>query len=330
MMRVIVQVPATTANLGPGFDALGMALDLWNHFEFEVSGTADTPALVRSANDEAHDVQVECLGEGADDLPSNATNLVYKALVRGLKPAAPPTRVALRVHNKVPLSSGLGSSATAIVGGLAAASALQGDALSTEEIINLASEMEGHPDNVAPAILGGLVASVTDATGRIESIGVLPPDELKVCVAVPDFYLNTRQTRGRLPERVSREDAVFSLSRSALWVAAIAAGRLDALGIATEDVLHQPYRAELIPGLEDVFASARSAGALGVALSGSGPSVAAFCREETISAVGEAMRRTFRKVGVTARIFHTRPSKQGVQVEVSETTHGGVQNRLNA
>ncbi len=330
MVRVIVRVPATTANLGPGFDALGMALDVWNQFEFETTGLGIGAPFDRSADTEKPEVHVECLGEGADELPRDASNLIYKAFLRGLHPLGAPHSVALRVHNNVPLSSGLGSSATAIVGGLAAANALREHAFSSDELINVATEMEGHPDNVAPAILGGLVASVTEKSGRTESISVTPPEELKVCVAVPDFYLNTRQSRGRLPERISREDAIFSLSRSALWVAAVASGRLDALGVATQDVLHQPYRAALIPGLEDVFESARAAGAIGVSLSGSGPSVAAFCRKEALEPVGEAMRRTFRKVGVTARILHTQPSKQGVQVQLSEPTHGELQHRLNA
>lgn len=311
MTRVVVQVPATTANLGPGFDALGMALDVWNRFEFTFGGP-----LVSETKDVT--IKVSCSGEGADELPQDATNLVVKALTLGLGTGKTiPALISLDVFNSVPLASGLGSSATAIVGGLAAARALRGNDLSREDIIALASQMEGHPDNVAPAVLGGLVVSVKDRQGHIESVTVTPPEKLKVCVAVPDFYLDTNRSRSHLPERVSREDAVFSLSRSALWVAAIATGRLDVLNLATEDVLHQPYRAALIPGLDDVFSAARSAGALGVALSGAGPSVAAFCDDDVgVNAVAESMRVTFRKVGVTARIIKTRPSNAGVQVEM--------------
>lgn len=320
---MIVQVPATTANLGPGFDALGMALDIWNRFEFELNPMANRDA-------DAPDVYVECRGEGETILPRSESNLVYQAFVRGLQEHPVPGQVRLRVTNNVPLSSGLGSSATAIVGGIAAAWALRGSEMTREDVINLASEMEGHPDNVAPAILGGLVVSVTRTDGTVTSLAVEPPPRLHVCLAVPDFYLNTRQARSRLPQRVSRDDAVFSLSRSALWVAALATGRLEALDVATEDVLHQPYRAALIPGLTEVFQAAKSAGALGVALSGSGPSVAAFCTSDAINAIGEAMRLTFRKVGVTARIFHTKPSKQGVQIEVVESSRGDVSMRMNA
>lgn len=327
MIKICVRVPATTANLGPGFDALGMALDIWNRFDFTVD---PLPAGAAGAANSRPAVTVACEGEGAGELPGDEENLIYKAFCYGMGEVPPLRSVHLRVENNVPLSSGLGSSATAIVGGLAAARALRGDELSWERVIRLATDMEGHPDNVAPAVLGGMVASAVDADGRVESISVQPPEELRVCIAVPDFYLTTRQARGRLPERVTRADAVYNLSRAALWVAAMAVGRLEALGIATQDALHQPYRAELIPGLEDVFAAARAAGALGVALSGSGPSVAAFCRQQTAEVVGEAMRRTFRKVGVTARIFQTRPARSGVQVKVMQTTHGDVGERVEA
>lgn len=309
MERVIVRVPATTANLGPGFDALGMALDLWNEFEF----TADTNETV--PDERAADVTLRCEGEGANELPQDRDNLVFRSFAKAFAPrAAVPARVDIVVRNRVPLSSGLGSSATAIVGGLAAGLHMQTGSVLKERLIELASAIEGHPDNVAPASLGGLVTSVVRRDGRVASISVKPPEALWVCVAVPDFYLRTDRARMRLPERVSREDAVFSLSRSALWIAAAATGNLEALGTATEDVLHQPYRKDLIPGLADVFEAASDRGAFGVALSGSGPSVAAFCSQERGEAVGEAMRLAFRKVGVTARILLTRPSFEGVQV----------------
>lgn len=322
--KITVSVPATTANLGPGFDALGLSLDIWNRFEAQVAESA-------SADDRSGGkVRVTVDGEGADDLPKDERNLVYKAILKGLKGQRPPESLSLRIVNRVPLSSGLGSSATAIVGGLAIASALRSSPMSNEEMIDLASDMEGHPDNVAPAILGGLVTSVVRRDGSVQSLSVSPPPELWVSIAVPDFYLNTRQTRGKLPERVTRQDAVFSLSRAAMWVAAATTGRLDVLRVATEDVLHQPYRKSLIPGLDDVFNAADAAGALGVALSGSGPSVAAFCTSETGEQIGDAMHRAFRKVGVTARIYVRRPAPEGVRTETVESSHDGVGERVEA
>ena len=324
MERVIARVPATTANLGPGFDALGMSLDLWNEFEF----TADTGNVVRSA-DEA-EVTVACEGEGAGELPEGRDNLVFKSFVKAFEPGDVPARVQIVVRNRVPLSSGLGSSATAIVGGLAAGLKLRTGELPLDLLIDLASRLEGHPDNVAPATLGGLVTSAVRRDGSVEALSVRPPESLWVCLAVPDFYLRTERARERLPERISREDAVFNLSRAALWIAACATGRLDVLRTATEDVLHQPYRRELIPGLDEVFQAATECGAYGVALSGSGPSVAAFCARERGEAIGEAMRVAFRKVGVTARIILTRPSTRGVQVSAAAVALGDVGGQANA
>lgn len=160
--------------------------------------------------------------------------------------------------------------------------------------------------------------SVVRGDGSVRSISVAPPPKLWVAVAVPDFYLKTSYSRAKLPTRVTRDEAVFNLSRAALWVAAMATGDLEAIADATEDRLHQPYRSELIPGLSDVFDGARRAGALGVALSGSGPSVAAFCRRERAEAIGDAMAAAFRKVGVTARVFLTRPAPTGARVRVDD------------
>lgn len=323
--NVTVTVPATTANLGPGFDSLGMALDLWNQFELTIVPSAK--GRERKEGLRLVDVVVE--GEGAEALPLDADNLVFKAFLAGFEGEQPPQgEVALRVVNRVPLSSGLGSSATAIVGGLAAANALRRQRLSLKRLIELATEIEGHPDNVAPAVLGGLVVSVAEKDGSVCSLSIPLPQELWVCVAVPDFYLNTDYSRARLPERVSRADAVFNLSRSALWIAAMVRGDLEALGIATQDALHQPYRSALIPGLEDVFEAALKAGALGVALSGSGPSVAAFCRGADGEAIGEAMRRAFRKVGVTARTWIVRPATQGATVRIEALSGGSFRDSM--
>lgn len=316
--RVIVRVPATTANLGPGFDSLGMALDLWNHFELtlEESEAHELSEPVRL-------VEVNLEGEGAGILPKDSTNLVYRAFRMGFEGVNLPSgRVRLRIVNRVPLSSGLGSSATAIVGGLLAANALRERPLPRSRLVEIAAGIEGHPDNVAPALMGGLVVSVMHRSGEVTALSITVPDDLWVCVAVPDFYLDTRFSRGRLPERVTREDAVYNLSRAALWVAAIAQGELEALKVATEDVLHQPYRSELIPGLKDVFDAALSAGAFGVALSGSGPSVAAFCRRADAEAISDAMSRSFSKVGVTTRSVIARPAAQGAQVAVEGSLAG--------
>jgi len=326
--RVIVRVPATTANLGPGFDSLGMALDLWNEFHVTLEETplaGQRPGLPGEGPEALQLAGVTLEGEGAEALPRSGDNLVFQAFKMGFVGEKPPcAKVSLRIVNRVPLSSGLGSSATAIVGGLLAANAVRIRELPLSRLVEIATSIEGHPDNVAPAIMGGLVVSVMQKDGPVTALSVEVPRDLWVCVAVPDFYLDTRFSRGRLPDRVTREDAVFNLSRSALWIAAMARGDLGVLKVATQDALHQPYRSELIPGLKDVFDAALDAGALGVALSGSGPSVAAFCRRPTAEAVSEAMSRAFRRVGVTTRSLITRPAAKGAQVTVEGSIAGRV------
>lgn len=299
MMRVVVEVPATTANLGPGFDCLGMALDLWNRFEVSVEG--DT-------------LEIHCEGEGADDIPRNDRNLMFRALRLGLmgEPRMPGLR--LKSICSVPVSSGLGSSATAIVGGLVAANALRSRPLTTDEVLNLAAILEGHPDNVASAILGGLVATAVAETGYVEAIALPVPPELCVIIAVPRLKVSTAESRATLPSSVAFGSAVYSLSRAALWVAAIAKGQLEALRTATRDALHQDSRSAHIPGLRAVLDNAVSAGAFGAALSGSGPSVAAFCQKHQSSHVAEAMISGFESAGVEARVLVTKPAGVGARV----------------
>lgn len=314
MRTVRVEVPATTANLGPGFDSLGLALDVWNRFDVAIA-------------DDEEGVFVSCEGEGQDELPRGTENLVYRAMARCYEGEELPRSVRIHIRNRVPLSSGLGSSATAVVAGVLAANALRRRPLGEDRLLELATEIEGHPDNVAPALRGGLVVSALKRHGGVEAISVRPPEALKVCVAVPDLHLSTRVARAKLPDQIRRDDAVFNLSRAALWVAAVTTGAFEALRTATEDVLHQPYRRELIPGLEEVFAAALDGGAFGVALSGSGPSVAAFCSEERCEAVGEKMRSAFQKAGLSARIIATQPSPSGARlvtgVEAGPRAGGG-------
>lgn len=298
-----VRVPATTSNLGPGFDALGLALRLHNTVALE---DADAP-------------RIEIEGEGAMALPRDGTHLAYRAALavvdavraRGTHRGRLPEAFHLRQHNRIPLARGLGSSAAAIVGGAAAANALLDTPLDEQALIDLAAGMEGHPDNVAPAVLGGLVACVTTAAGKIRYIRLLPK-RLRAVLAIPEFAVSTAEARRLLPERVPFRDAVFNVTRTALLVAALAEGRPDLLDEATRDRLHQPHRAKLVPGLEAVFAAAREAGAHGVALSGSGPTVVAF---GDAAGIGEAMRRAFEASGTACRALEADVDPDGTVLE---------------
>ncbi|NLY30154.1 MAG: homoserine kinase [Firmicutes bacterium] len=296
---VRVLVPATTANLGAGFDCLGMALSFYNVFDFELGSEGFTAA-----------------GEGEESLRASGGRLIYRAwqaAYRYRNRSAPP--VEIRLQSNIPISRGLGSSATAIIAGLFAANHLGELGLDDHELLLLAAEIEGHPDNVAPALLGGLVVT---ADGNDESQGqtlhyvVLdPPDELQAVLAVPAFELSTAEARSVLPKSVSHQDAVFNVGRAALFVAAWTSERWDLLGKAMDDRLHQPMRGALVPGLTEVLEAARGAGALGAALSGAGPSVVALTLGQQAAAVSEAMGQAFQDHGIECRIIRTTPAKQG-------------------
>lgn len=284
---VSLRIPATTANCGPGFDVFGIACTLYN----DVTCTLLNPQ---------ESSRIEISGEGAGRLPTDRTNIAFQAFERLFSAAGVSTpAVVMHWHNRIPLSSGLGSSATAIVGGLAAANALLGHRYSKEELLQHATAMEGHPDNVAPAIFGGITVSIMTEQGA-QSLMLPAPQSLRLVVAMPELELSTHLSRQVLPSSVPLSDAVFNLSRAAYWVAALCAGDLTALGYALDDRLHQPYRAPLIPGMEQVLQAARDAGAIGATLSGAGPCMMAYVTDNG-EAIGRAMVRSFAMHDVPAK-----------------------------
>jgi len=298
-MKITIKVPATSANLGPGFDALGLALDLWNETDIT---TAD-------------DFSVTVQGEGADRLTSGKNNLIVRAAHKLAERAGkilPPFRA--ECVNAIPLSSGLGSSAATILTGLLAGNTLLGNPLSNEEILNLASEMEGHPDNVAPALMGGLVVSTVE-NGKVIARRIPIATDIHVTIALPDFYLPTKQARAALPRKISMKNAVHNISRAVLVVEALRTGELDLLTRAMTDRLHQPYRLKLIPGALSAMEAAKEAGAAAVALSGAGPGLIAFSAKAE-AGIGEAMRRAFEAARLKARIFHLRVSGHGAEIQI--------------
>jgi len=303
-MKVLVKVPATTANLGPGFDALGLALNLWNETEFTATDDRKIALTIE--------------GEGESILPRDANNAIVDAALQIYERAGKPCP-GLRIHcrNRVPLGSGLGSSSAALLTGLLGANAVLGNPLSDEEILKLAIETEGHPDNVAPAMLGGLVASIVYEE-RVISLK-LPAranrGSIHVTVVLPDFDFPTKQARAILPKQVERKDAIYNISRAVLVTEALRTGDLDLLGKAMTDALHQPYRLPLIPGAQAAMEAARHAGTAAVALSGAGPSLIAFSSKEN-PAVGAAMKRAFEQAGLSARIFELSTSYEGAEVTI--------------
>jgi len=253
---------------------------------------------------------VEVQGEGANEIPRDKSNLVYIAACRVFEKVGYPRQgLRIRITNNIPVTRGLGSSAAAIVGGLVGANIFTGNILSIKELLNMAAELEGHPDNVAAALLGGLVIT-TRVDNEIKYIKIDPPGALSCIVAVPEFSLPTRLAREVLPQQVTLQDAVFNLSRAASLIAALAEGEYSFLNYAMDDKLHQPHRSALVPGMKKVFAAAKLAGARGVSLSGAGPAVIAFA-DENFALIARVMRETFVLNNIIAKVLILKPSPVG-------------------
>jgi homoserine kinase len=302
-----VHVPATSANLGPGFDALGLALGLANTVRVEPSDR----------------VEVIVEGEGAGALATDAENLVYRALARLAERAdvAPPP-VRLRCANTIPLARGLGSSSAAIVAGLLAGNHLLGAPLGRADLLGLAVAIEGHPDNVTPALLGGVRICVVGERGLVQTAVPLARP-LRAVLFVPDRPMATAEARGLLPAAVPRADAIFNLGRTALLVAALASGDYRLLAEATRDRLHQPARAALFPAMATFLRAALDAGALGACLSGAGSTLMALVEEaglppqpaaDPAAAVVAAFEATALREGVGGRTLVTAISLEGARV----------------
>ncbi|MFF2887130.1 homoserine kinase [Paenibacillus sp. NPDC057967] len=314
--RVIVKVPASTANLGPGFDTLGMALGLYAWIEMSASSTGETT--------------FEYYGDGMDDLPQDKSNLLYKVAQLVFKEAGvdlPELRIAM--YSDIPLARGLGSSASAIVGALVAANALIGSPLSDHKLFQLATELEGHPDNVGASLFGGIVVSAWDGS-EAQHVRIEPNERLQTLVAIPAFQLATEKARHALPSQIAMADAVFNVGRSSLLVAALASGELGLIRHAMQDRLHQPYRAPLIPGMAEILERAADFGALGAALSGAGPTLIAFVDANSSDKAGlEAfLKGTLAKEGIDAETLWLSPCKSGPIVTIEEGPSGSGQESL--
>ena len=295
-----VRVPATTANLGPGFDCLGMALDLWNDVRFSLEGDG---------------IRVTSTGEHGESLPTDATNLVARSFLRLYEEAgvAAPAGLAIHCEVRVPPSSGLGSSAAAAVAGLMGANTLLGRPFDRARLLELAALVDGHPDNVAATLLGGLTIVVRKEDALLTKKILVP--EVHVGLAVPDLAFSTRAARAGLPTQVSMKDAVFNLGRTPLVVEALRTGDYDLLSQVMEDRLHQAARLKLIPGGRAAWIAAQQAGAAAVAVSGSGPSLIAFVSLATDALrVARAMADAFGSMGVVARPLGLSASAAGATV----------------
>jgi homoserine kinase len=305
-VSVTVLTPATSANLGPGYDSLGLALQLYNRFEVEESGVDPLHPII--------EVQGE-LGAGLSTGPDNLFFRSFALLFERVE--APLPAVRIRMNIKIPPGCGLGSSATAVVGGLVAANEwlrAQGKSVPKEDLLDLAVEAEAgnHPDNVAPALLGGLVAT-TSVGGRIHAVKNHFPDALKAVVFTPSFPMDTVAGRKLLPASYPKADVTFNTGRVALLLSALQTGRYELIGDAMQDRLHQPYRQALFPAMPDIIDAAVAAGAHGASLSGGGSSLIALASSR-FHDVLQAMQETARLAGITGPGMILRADQNGARV----------------
>lgn len=300
MKSVLVKAPATTANLGPGFDTLGLALKLYNKVEFIETG---------------NELDIECTGEGRGEIPTDESNIVYKTAELVFRQVGySPQGLKIRIDSQIPLARGLGSSAAAIICGAVAANKLSGSLLGEREILRICVGLEGHPDNIVPALRGGFIITTITSGGQVEYIKTLPSPAIRAVAVVPDFELKTSVSRRVLPDNFDFRDVVYNVSHAAFFVSAFITGNFSSLRFAMEDRLHQPYRESLIPGMRKVFDAAMQAGAQSVAISGSGPTLIAFVnsRDEEI---GDAMKSAWASEGIDSRVLLLDLDTEGHTVE---------------
>jgi homoserine kinase len=290
-------VPASSANLGPGFDALGLALSPYLDCRFRL----------------ADKLTIRASGRDADLISTAEDNLIWQTALTVAEHTGetmPP--VELEVHNDIPLGKGLGSSAAALTAGVILADVMLGLGWKNYRILDEAARIEGHPDNVAACVLGSIVASAIDSSGMTRAVRLELPPSFEVAVVVPDFPLPTHEARAVLPDSYSKADAVFNVQRSALLIAALATGTISAFPAALEDRLHQPYRQKLVPGLEEIL-KLRAPGLLGCCLSGAGPSILVFF-EKGHEQVVRHVQQIFEAHGHSAEILDSKVDRQGYQL----------------
>lgn len=309
---VSIQVPATTANIGPGFDCLGVALSLYNRFQFSLLN-----AVSRSDTEQ---VIIRASGQGADQLPMDAENLVYQAFVAtyqhlGLTPPA----VKIDIHLDIPQARGLGSSATAIVAGLMGANALANGPLQTSELLQLAIALEGHPDNVVPAMMGGCrLAAKNLGTDQWQICPIAWSPKIAPIVAIPDFELKTDLARNALPHTCTYADAVFNMAHLGFLMKGLEQADATLLKTALQDKLHQPYRCHLIPGFERAQQAALQAGAYGLVISGAGPTLLALGGDDSADAIALALSNHWQVADMSVTTMVLRLDKQGATIQSAQ------------
>ncbi len=295
-MKIKLRIPGTTANLGPGFDTLGLALNIYNYIELDTN---------------TDQLTIEIQGQGENQLATDTTNLTYQAIKKVFDATGKKIfPLKIKQINEIPLASGLGSSAAACVGGLVAANLLLQEPLTKDELLVLATEIEGHPDNAAPALLGGLVIAGKDE-GELICSKIEPANPPNIIVLIPDYPIRTKDSRAILPSQVPFQDAVANLGHLALLIDCFVSGNYKNFYFGCRDKLHQKYRKALVPGFEQVIAACLKSGGLGAALSGAGPTIVGFAHENVYQ-IGACMQQAFLNQGIESKIIVTQINKEGI------------------
>ena len=314
-MKISVKVPATTANIGPGFDCLGMALPMYNTITIEETVLPGTGVEINVMSDGDSIDQLSL-----DQVPTDENSIVYKAVELLYNSIGQtPSELKINIQSNIPVARGLGSSSAVIVGALVAANELLGHPADEVALLTIASEIEGHPDNITPAIVGGLVISSQEDDGSVVYSRLNWPDEWKITVCVPDFELSTDIARSVLPEEVPMKDAIFNTKRMAMFVDAVYKKDSNLMKLALQDRLHQPYRMKLVPGLDNIMDNLRHFdNVLGVVLSGAGSSILVISEKNNIDKIHDVVRDTWANQNIKCTIKTLSVENKGAQIISNE------------
>ncbi|MBQ3819054.1 homoserine kinase [bacterium] len=307
-MKISVRVPATSANLGPGFDCVGVALPIYNTITIEETVLPGTGVQINAFKDEnGVDVPI------TEHVPLDENSIIYKAVELLYNSIGQtPAELKITVQTQIPVSRGLGSSASVIVGGLLAANELLGKPADEVALLSIATEVEGHPDNITPALTGGLVLTSQEADGSVIYTKLDWPEDWLITVCIPDYELSTDISRSVLPKEVPMQDAVYNAKHLAMFIQAINNKDADLLRLALHDKLHQPYRMKLVPGLDKITENLKhEESVLGCVLSGAGPSIIIISLKQNLDKIKSIVNETWENMNVKADIMTLPVEKQG-------------------